>query len=118
MLFSILMLAVRSIRRNMLRSFLTVLGIVIGVSAVITMVTLGNGATRAIEMQITSLGTNLLMISPGQRTGGGPGEEAVAACPSSRRPTLKQSGRRLAAWPQWPRRAAPALLSSRTGATG
>jgi len=71
MLFSILMLAVRSIRRNMLRSFLTVLGIVIGVSAVITMVTLGQGATRAIETQITSLGTNLLMISPGQRVGGG-----------------------------------------------
>jgi putative ABC transport system permease protein len=73
MLFSIFMLAVRSIRRNLLRSFLTVLGIVIGVSAVITMVTLGNGATQAIESKITSLGTNLLMVSPGQRIGGGGG---------------------------------------------
>ena len=73
MLFSVFMLAVRSVRRNMLRSFLTILGIVIGVSAVITMVTLGNGATQAIEMQITSLGTNLLLVSPGQRQPGGGG---------------------------------------------
>jgi putative ABC transport system permease protein len=73
MLFSVFMLALRSVRRNMLRSFLTMLGIVIGVSAVITMVTLGNGATRAIEDKLTSLGTNLLMISPGQRLGGGGG---------------------------------------------
>jgi putative ABC transport system permease protein len=73
MLFSVLMLALRSVRRNMLRSFLTILGIVIGVSAVITMVTLGNGATQAIEEKITSLGTNLLMVSPGQRIGGGGG---------------------------------------------
>jgi putative ABC transport system permease protein len=69
MLFSVFMLALRSVRRNMLRSFLTILGIVIGVSAVITMVTLGNGATQAIQAQITSLGTNLLMVSPGQRLG-------------------------------------------------
>ena len=73
MLFSVFMLALRSVRRNMLRSFLTILGIVIGVSAVITMVTLGNGATQAIEEKITSLGTNLLMVSPGQRIGGGGG---------------------------------------------
>jgi putative ABC transport system permease protein len=73
MLFSVLMLALRSVRRNMLRSFLTILGIVIGVSAVITMVTLGNGATRAIEDKITSLGTNVLLVSPGQRIGGGGG---------------------------------------------
>jgi putative ABC transport system permease protein len=73
MLFSVFMLALRSVRRNMLRSFLTILGIVIGVSAVITMVTLGNGATQAIEEKITSLGTNVLMVSPGQRIGGGGG---------------------------------------------
>jgi len=52
---------------------LTILGIVIGVSAVITMVTLGNGATQAIATQITSLGTNLLIINPGQRGPGGGG---------------------------------------------
>ncbi|HPU50596.1 MAG TPA: ABC transporter permease [Burkholderiaceae bacterium] len=79
MLFSVFMLALRSIRRNLLRSFLTVLGIVIGVSAVITMVTLGNGATASIESQITSLGANLLMVTPGQRIpGGGGGGGGVA----------------------------------------
>jgi putative ABC transport system permease protein len=73
MWFSVFILALRSVRRNMLRSFLTILGIVIGVSAVITMVTVGNGATQAIETQITSLGTNLLIVSPGQRQPGGGG---------------------------------------------
>jgi len=74
MLLNTLFLALRSIRRNLLRSFLTILGIVIGVSAVITMVTLGNGATLAVQMQISSLGSNLLQVRPGQRMGpGGPG---------------------------------------------
>ncbi|MDP1899573.1 MAG: ABC transporter permease [Rubrivivax sp.] len=73
MLYSVFMLALRSVQRNVLRSFLTILGIVIGVSAVITMVTLGNGATEAIRTQISSLGTNLLMVGPGQRTPGGGG---------------------------------------------
>ncbi len=73
MLLNTLLLALRSIRRNLLRSFLTILGIVIGVSAVITMVTLGNGATLAVQNQISSLGTNLLMIRPGQRLGPGGG---------------------------------------------
>jgi putative ABC transport system permease protein len=68
-----LLLALRSIRRNLMRSFLTVLGIVIGVSAVITMVTVGNGATVAVQNQITGLGTNLLQIRPGQRMGPGSG---------------------------------------------
>jgi putative ABC transport system permease protein len=71
MLLNTLLLALRSIRRNLLRSFLTILGIVIGVSAVITMVTLGNGATLAVQSQISSLGTNLLMVRPGQRLGPG-----------------------------------------------
>ena len=77
MLYSVFLLALRSVQRNLLRSFLTILGIVIGVSAVITMVTLGNGATAAIEGKITSLGTNLLMVSPGQRIGGGGGGGGV-----------------------------------------
>jgi putative ABC transport system permease protein len=71
MLMSTLMLALRSIRRNLLRSFLTILGIVIGVSAVITMVTLGKGATLAVQNQISGLGTNLLMVRVGQRQGPG-----------------------------------------------
>ncbi len=79
MLLNTLMLALRSIRRNLMRSFLTILGIVIGVSAVITMVTLGNGATLAVQNQISGLGTNLLQVRPGQRMGpGGGGGNAVA----------------------------------------
>ena len=73
MLLSVFLLALRSVQRNMLRSFLTILGIVIGVSAVITMVTLGNGATQAVKAQISSLGSNLLMVRPGQRGFGGGG---------------------------------------------
>lgn len=73
MLISALMLALREIRRNLLRSFLTILGIVIGVAAVITMVTLGNSATRMVSDQISSLGSNLLMLRPGQRLGPGAG---------------------------------------------
>jgi putative ABC transport system permease protein len=78
MLASVFMLALRSVKRNLLRSFLTMLGIVIGVAAVITMVTLGNGATTAIASKISGLGTNLLMVMPGQRQGGGGGGGGVA----------------------------------------
>jgi putative ABC transport system permease protein len=73
MWLSTLLLSLRSIRRNLMRSFLTILGIVIGVSAVITMVTVGNGATLAIQNQISGLGTNLLQVRPGQRMMGGSG---------------------------------------------
>ena len=75
MFFTTIILAVREIRRHLLRSFLTVLGIVIGVAAVVTMVTLGKGATQAVAQQISSLGANILQIRPGQgfgRGGGGP----------------------------------------------
>lgn len=74
-----LLLALRSIRRNLMRSFLTILGIVIGVSAVITMVTVGNGATLAIQNQISGLGTNLLQVRPGQRMGPGSGGGSAPA---------------------------------------
>jgi len=77
MLLNALLLALREIRRNLLRSFLTLLGIVIGVAAVITMVTLGNGATRMVAQQIASLGSNLLMVMPGQRLG--PGRDSAGA---------------------------------------
>ena len=75
MLGTTLVLALRSIRRHLLRSFLTILGIVIGVAAVVTMVTLGNATTAAVQKQIASLGTNILQVRPGQgfgRGGGGP----------------------------------------------
>lgn len=73
MLWNTFLLALRAIRRNLMRSFLTILGIVIGVAAVITMVTLGNGATRSVTDQISSMGSNLVMIVPGQRFGPGSG---------------------------------------------
>ena len=70
-----LLLALRSIARHKLRSFLTTLGIIIGVAAVVTMVTLGRATTAQVQKNISSLGTNILQIRPGQgfgRGGGGP----------------------------------------------
>jgi putative ABC transport system permease protein len=75
MLGTIFLLALRSIRRHLLRSFLTVLGIVIGVGAVVAMTTLGKATTAAVQQQIAALGTNVLQVRPGQgfgRGGGGP----------------------------------------------
>ena len=71
MIFNALLIAVREIRRNLTRSFLTVIGIVIGVAAVITMVTLGRGATETVKEQISKMGNNLLVLRPGQGWGGG-----------------------------------------------
>ncbi|HSH43081.1 MAG TPA: ABC transporter permease [Arenicellales bacterium] len=71
MFWNTLLLSLRAIRRNLLRSALTILGVVIGVAAVITMVTLGNGATRSVSDQIASMGSNLIMLIPGQRFGPG-----------------------------------------------
>ncbi len=78
MLWNALLLAAREIRRNVLRSFLTILGVVIGVAAVIVMVTLGGGATRAVTTQIESMGTNLLMLRKGQHMGPGQTSSAPA----------------------------------------
>jgi putative ABC transport system permease protein len=69
MFFNALLIAIREIRRNLTRSFLTVIGIVIGVAAVITMVTLGRGATESVKQQISKMGNNLLVLRPGQGWG-------------------------------------------------
>ena len=66
MFFTTLMLALAEIQRHLLRSFLTTIGIIIGVSAVITMVTLGNGVTASIREQIASLGSNVFIVFPQQ----------------------------------------------------
>ncbi|MCJ7830405.1 MAG: ABC transporter permease [Desulfobacterales bacterium] len=66
MVWETIHLAGRQIRRNVLRSTLTILGIVIGVAAVITMVTLGRGATAQVTADISKLGSNLLQLRPGQ----------------------------------------------------
>ena len=76
MVWNALLLALRELRRNVLRSFLTILGIVIGVAAVIVMVTLGSGATVQVSKQIASLGSNLVIILPGQM---GPGRGVSVA---------------------------------------
>ncbi|HKJ52394.1 MAG TPA: ABC transporter permease [Gammaproteobacteria bacterium] len=78
MLWNTILLAMREIRRNLLRSSLTMLGIVIGVASVIVMVNLGSGATRQVSEQIASLGSNLLTVRPGQRLGFGQRSEAAA----------------------------------------
>lgn len=62
MLFETIRLALRSVRRNALRSFLTLLGIVIGVAAVIAMITIGTGTTEKVKQDITKLGSNLLTV--------------------------------------------------------
>src|SRR5262249_12384706 len=63
--------ALRALRRNKLRSALTMLGIIIGVAAVITMVSIGQGADAAVQKQILSLGNNMLMVIPGATTSSG-----------------------------------------------
>ena len=71
MVVNALKLTLQQIRRNIMRSFLTTLGIIIGVAAVITMVALGNGATAQVTERISALGSNLMMLNRGQ--GFGPG---------------------------------------------
>jgi putative ABC transport system permease protein len=66
-----LLSAFRALKRNKMRSFLTMLGIIIGVSAVIVMLAIGQGAKYSVEQQINALGTNVLIVLPGsQQTGG------------------------------------------------
>ncbi len=63
--------AVQALRRNMMRSALTMLGVFIGVAALIAMVAVGQGANDAVRKQIERLGTNLVVVLPGARTAGG-----------------------------------------------
>lgn len=76
MFFEAAKLASRAISRNLLRSFLTVLGVVIGVAAVIAMVTIGNGTTAQVQAELSRLGTNTLFVRPGQW---GPGRASTEA---------------------------------------
>jgi putative ABC transport system permease protein len=68
---STIKISLRALRGNKMRSALTMLGIIIGVSAVITMLAVGTGARQKIEEQISSMGSNLLMVLPGASTSGG-----------------------------------------------
>ncbi len=68
---AILRIALRALSRNKLRSGLTMLGIIIGVGAVIAMVGVGQGAQNQVESQIANMGTNLLMVTAGSGFMGG-----------------------------------------------
>lgn len=68
-----------SLLANRVRSFLTMLGVIIGVASVVALMALGEGASKSITSQIEAIGTNLLFISPGQLTRGGPGSGGIAA---------------------------------------
>src|SRR5712692_2244439 len=63
--------ATRALRRNKMRAALTMLGIFIGVAAVVAMVAVGEGARSSVEEKIKSLGTNLVIVLPGTTTSGG-----------------------------------------------
>ncbi len=68
-LLNILKIAIAAILRNKFRSFLTMLGIVIGVAAVITMLAIGQGSNASIKSKISSMGTNLINVMPASRSG-------------------------------------------------
>src|SRR5262245_56319661 len=86
-----LAVALEALRSNKLRSLLTMLGIVIGVSAVIAMVALGRGAQQSVKDRIAALGTTMLTVVPGQQRG--PGSVASA---TDRRPLRLEDGQALA----------------------
>jgi putative ABC transport system permease protein len=70
-LFLSLKIAIRALRTNKMRSFLTMLGIIIGIAAVIAMVAIGSGASKIVSEQIASIGSNILLVLPGSTTSGG-----------------------------------------------
>ncbi|MFH1113203.1 MAG: ABC transporter permease [Pseudomonadota bacterium] len=76
MIWNMTLLALRELRRNVLRSSLTLLGMVIGVGAVVIMVNLISGVTVQVTRQVASLGNNLFIITPGQRLGPGQSTDA------------------------------------------
>jgi putative ABC transport system permease protein len=77
MIAETLLMALREIQRNALRSFLTMLGVIIGVGSVITMVTIGRGATAKVRADVAALGQNMLMVMPGAMRRGGPPSSAT-----------------------------------------
>src|SRR3954469_4466257 len=69
--FNTIKIALRALRRSAMRSILTALGIIIGVAAVIAMVSIGNGAKSQVESSIANLGQNIISVFPGNFTAGG-----------------------------------------------
>ena len=70
-LFDLLLISLRTLGKNKLRSGLTVLGVVIGIAAVTTMVSLGQGAGKLVQTQFQNLGSNVIVVLPGSRENGG-----------------------------------------------
>jgi len=107
-LLQTLKIALRALRTNKMRSFLTMLGIIIGIAAVIAMMAVGSGASYVISQQIASIGSNIILVLPGSTTSGGlrsgtggaqtlTGDDVraiMAECPSvaSAAPTVRSSG--------------------------
>ncbi|NJD90175.1 MAG: FtsX-like permease family protein [Geobacter sp.] len=103
-----LKIALRALRTNKMRSFLTMLGIIIGIAAVIAMMAVGAGARHVISQQIASIGSNIILVLPGSTTSGGlrtgsggaqtltsdDGKAIMAECPSvdMAAPTVRSSG--------------------------
>ena len=73
---NLLKIALRAIAANKLRSFVTMLGIIIGVGSVITMLAIGQGSKQSISKQISEMGSNMIMIMPGQDMRGGVRQDA------------------------------------------
>ena len=94
-------IALRALRRNTLRSLLTILGIIIGVAAVIAMVSIGQGASVAVQEQIARMGNNMLVILSGSvtqggvRTGAGGRSTTTAGRTRATRSVLPTAGRRV-----------------------
>ena len=82
---NLLKIALRAIAANKMRSFLTALGIIIGIAAVITMLAIGQGSKASIKANIAEMGSNMIMISPGADMRGGVRQDA------SSMETLKQA---------------------------
>jgi putative ABC transport system permease protein len=103
-----LKIALRALRTNKMRSFLTMLGIIIGIAAVIAMMAVGSGASYVISQQIASIGSNIILVLPGSTTSGGlrsgsggaqtltsdDVKAIMAECPSveTAAPTVRSSG--------------------------
>jgi putative ABC transport system permease protein len=100
----ILRVALEAIRANKLRSFLTALGIIIGIAAVITMVALGEGAQRSVQARLQSLGTNVLTVRPGQDVRGGVDRGDARLIPKDARALLREPRAILDASPEMQRR--------------
>ncbi|MCF0203441.1 MAG: ABC transporter permease [Bacteroidaceae bacterium] len=77
-LLNLLMIAFRAIAANKMRSFLTMLGIIIGVASVIAMLAIGQGTKESIAAEISSMGSNMIMVMPGQDMRGGARQDASA----------------------------------------